>query len=110
MLVFLVPAGDSRTENESAMGDSCVVAVKFLLSDEMDCCVVVREVIGHCFDVVLDLSEICALLGNYKALSCVLVACGKFGILTVSYCFKSTRNGDSVLLSVLYAFYSSDSV
>ena len=59
---------------------------------------------------MLDLSEISALLGNYEALSCVLFTGGKLGVLAVSYLFESTLNGDSVLLCVLNALYTSYSI
>ena len=65
--------------------------------------VIIGEIVGHGLDIMLYLSEVCALLGYYKAFSCVLFTGGQFGIFAVSYSLESGFNGNGVLLAVLYA-------
>jgi hypothetical protein len=65
------------------VGNTAVVLVQLFLRDEVYSGVIVGEVVGHCLDVVLDLSLVSAIFSNYEALSCMLLSCGQIGIYAV---------------------------
>lgn len=98
------------SDNKTTVRYSAVVLFKLLLSDEMNGSIIVGEVVGHGLDIMLDLSQVCTLLSNYEALSCVLFTGGENGIFAVSYLLESGLNGNGVLLAVLNALYTSDSI
>src|SRR5699024_618954 len=108
--VLSVPAGLSAAEDESAVRDPAVVSLELFLADEMYCRVIVGEVVWHRLDLFLYLCRISAFLQNDKALSCVLLPCGKVRILSVSDCLKSRLHRNRVLLCILDALYSADRV
>ena len=110
VLVLAVDACCAGTEYEAAVVQLAVVSCELFLRDEVYCRVVISEVVGHLLDRLLDESLVCAFLGNNETLSCVLLSCCECGVGTGSYGIESLGYGDSVLLAVLNAGDSSDSI
>ena len=88
MSLFAV-ACKTASHNETAVRHLVVLSVEFFLSDEVYGCVILIEVILHCLDIVLDLSEVSAFLRNYPALSQVLLTGSKLRLASASYSLHS---------------------
>ena len=80
------------------------------LSDEVYSCIVLIKVILHCLDLVFDLSEISAFLGNYPALTEVLLTSCEIRLTSAAYSFHSCLDRNCVLYTALYTLNTADSV
>ena len=67
----------------------------------MYCCIIIGEIVRHGLDLFFDLCKICALFGNNKALSRMLLSGGQHRILTVSDSFQCGLYGNGILLGIL---------
>ena len=54
MAVLILPACLSCADHKAAMGDAAVVSLQLLLTDEMHRRVIIREIVGHCHDSLLN--------------------------------------------------------
>ena len=104
MVAAVVFAGPACPYHEAAVRNSLVIAVKFFLRDEVDGCVVIREVFGHRFNFILNPGKIRSLLSYHIAESCVLLSGGEVGIFPFADAVKRSLYGDGVLSGVKHAF------
>ena len=86
MVVLLVPAGLAAAEYETTVRETVVIAFQFFFGDEMNRCVIIRKVVRHGLDLILDLCLIRALFCHNKALSGVLLSGSKLRLTSASYC------------------------
>ena len=110
MLVLAVLAGDAGSEYETAVVHAGVVSSELFFGDEVYCRIVICEIVRHLLDGLLDKGSVSTFFCNYETLSCVLLSCCKFGLLTGSYGIESSVYGDRVLLAVLYAGDAADGI
>ena len=87
-----------------------MVAIQLLLRNEVNRCVIISEVVGHGLDFVFNACQICAFLSHNIAFSCVFFSCGQLRVFACSYLFQCRRNGNGILLAVLYALNASDGI
>ena len=87
-----------------------MVTVQFFLCDESYCCVVVCEVVRHCFDLIFNARQICAFFCHNETFSCVFFSCCQFRVFACSDSFQSRIYGNCVLFRIQNAFDSSDGI
>ena len=104
MIVLIIPARFSGSDHETAMWDSTVISLQFFFRNKMYSCVIVREIVRHSLDIILNLCQIRTFLCNYKAFSCMFLSCCKIRIFSVSHCFQCCFNRNCILFCIFYAF------
>ena len=72
--------------------------------------IVIREVIRHGLDLLLNAGKIRALLRYHKALPGMLLSGCQIRILSVSHCTQSLRNRDRILLRILHSVDPADCI
>ena len=72
--------------------------------------IILVKVVGHCLDFVLDSREVCAVLGNNKALSGVLLACCELGVLACTNGVERLLYGHCVLTGVKHSLNAANRV
>ena len=110
MLILFVKACDTGPEHESPVRYSRMITCEFFLTDEVDRCIVIGKIVRHRLDRVFDRRFIRTFLRNDKALPCMLLSCGKLGIVSAPYGLESFGNGYRILLRILHPGYPSDSI
>ena len=110
MVVLFVPAGLAAAEYETAVRETVVVAFQFFFSNKMNRRVIIREVVRHGLDLVLDLCQIRALFCHNKALSGVFFTGGQLWAAAASDCLQCTLNWDCVLSGILDALDPADRI
>ena len=73
---------NTGVDDRTTMWQTTVVTLHLLSSDEVNGGVVIREVVWHGLDLVLDTSKISAFLSYYEALTRMLLTGSKFWILS----------------------------
>ena len=110
MLVLIADAGPAAAENEAAVRHAAVIALEFLLADEMDRRVIIGKIVGHFNDLLLNSRCICAVFKNDKAFSCVLLPCCQLRGLTAADGLEGCVNRDRVLFGVFDAGDAADRI
>ena len=110
MVVLFVPAGLTAAEYETTVRETVVIAFQFFFGDEMNRCVIIRKVVRHGLDLILDLCLIRSLFCHNKALSGVFFAGGQLWAAAASDCLQCTFNWDCVLSGILDALDPADRI
>ena len=74
MLVFMVNAGGTGTEDKSAMGQAGMIPGKFLCGNEMNGRVIISEIVRHFDDLFFDLCRVGSFLEDNEAFTGVLLS------------------------------------
>ena len=83
---------------------------QLLFGDEVNCGVVIGEIVGHLFDLALDAGEVRPLFGDDVALARVLFSRGQNGILAAADALERAFDGNGVLAGVLDPLDAADGV
>ena len=77
MIVLIIPARFSGSDHETAMWDSTVISLQFFFRNKMYSCIIVREIVRHSLDIILNLCQIRTFFCNYTSAVQVSAKAGK---------------------------------